>query len=85
MHALTLDQLGTVVGGRYASESDDGTVVYSQTPYESCHDAIRTKAYQQYPDNRWFFQKWFGAKDDNADARADYIKQGLPAGCGMPK
>jgi len=85
MHVLTLDQLNTVVGGRSYSESPNGQVTYSQTPYETCHDTIRQSAYERYPDNRWFFQRWVGAKDDNADARAEYLRTSIPAACGMPK
>jgi len=85
MHVLTLDQLDAVVGGRSYSTGPDGEVTYSQTPYETCHDAVRTKAYDAYPDNRSVLGRWFGTKDDNADARADYLKTSLPTACGMPK
>ena len=85
MHALTLEQLTTVVGGRTLTEGSDGSVTYSQTPYETCQDTIRQSAYEKYPDSRWFFQKWVGAKDGNADARADFLKTAIPTACGMPK
>jgi hypothetical protein len=84
MHVLSPDQLSAVIGGKSVTQSSDGSVTHAQTDTESCRDMIERAANNKYPDNRWFFQKWFGAKDENADARADWIKNTLPGSCGTP-
>jgi len=74
MHTLTRDQLNAVVGGATTSTS----------PYETCRQTMDQAAQEKYPDTRWFFQRWFGAKDGNKDARDAWLGQSLPGTCGSP-
>jgi hypothetical protein len=84
MQTIDRDHLAAVMGGKSTTTQPDGTVTYKQSNYESCVDAVQGSARDRFPDNRWFFQRWFGAKDDNAAPRADYLAKTLPAACGMP-
>jgi hypothetical protein len=84
MQSIDRDQLAGVIGGKSLTTSPDGVTTYKQSNYESCVDAMAGQADQQFPDNRWFFQKWFHAKDDNAAPRADWLRKAVPDACGMP-
>ena len=85
MRSLSIDELGTVFGGMSETDNPDGSFHYKQSQYESCIHKVESEANKRFPDNRWFFQRWFGAKDDNADARAEFIKKTAPDQCGMPQ
>jgi hypothetical protein len=82
MHTIAPDQLLAVVGGKSTTTSADGTTTYQQSNYETCVGAMEHGAAEKYPDNRWFFQRWVGAKDDNAGPRADWLKDAIPKACG---
>lgn len=82
MNVLTLEQLAVVGGGSTTTTKPDGTTTYQQSNYESCVQTIREGGKEKYPDNRWFFQRWFHATDENAGARADWVKSSLPTACG---
>jgi hypothetical protein len=84
MQSIDRDLLHGVIGGRSTTENADGTTTYKQSNYESCVDAMERGAREKFPDNRWFFQKWFHAADDNAAPRADWLAKSLPGACGMP-
>ena len=82
MNILTLEQLATVGGGSTTTTTPDGTTTYRQSNYETCVQAMSAGAKDKYPDNRWFFQRWFHATDENAGARADWLKSAVPTACG---
>jgi len=84
MHTLTIDLLAVVEGGRTNTTAPDGTTTFQQSNYETCVQAIQDGGREKYPDNRWFFQRWAGVKDENAGARADWVKSSIPAACGPP-
>jgi hypothetical protein len=84
MRTIDSEQLAAVIGGKSTTTQPDGTVTYKQSNYESCVDAVQGSANDRFPDNRWFFQKWFHAKDDNAAPRAEYLAKTLADACGLP-
>lgn len=80
MRTLAPHQLSSVVGGRSITRDGDGTTTDYQSPRESCEQVMRRAGNQRYPDTRWFFQRWVGAKDGNADARDAWTRRALE-GC----
>ena len=42
-----------------------------------CIGTMDGAAKQKYPDTRSFVQRWMGAKDGNADARAEWLSQAI--------
>jgi hypothetical protein len=73
MNELSPDQLARIRGGAHTEQT---------TPYETCRGTMEQAAHEKYPDDRWFFQRWFGAKDGNADARKKWLDESLPGACG---
>jgi hypothetical protein len=44
-----------------------------QEPSETAMESNSKSAYEAYPDNRWFWQRWRGDEDPNAKPRADWL------------
>jgi hypothetical protein len=63
--------------------SGTGTVKVRRSNYESCLANNRRQAAEAFPDNRWFWQRWMGQPDPNAQNRANYERQGAGQ-CGQP-
>ena len=80
MRTLAPHQLRFVVGGRTITRDPDGTVTDHTPPREACEQTMRRAAAERHPDSRWFFQRWFGARDRNAEARENWTRQALE-GC----
>jgi hypothetical protein len=85
--ALDRDVLADVTGGEVSSDSvvtPYRTRTTSVSDYRTCEQAIERSAGEKYPDSRWFFQRWVGARDSNAAPRADWFARTLPQACGLP-
>jgi len=81
---IDLDLLATVTGGgESTTEYRVGPFSYRNrtTDYQTCVDGMRGAAATQYPDQRSFFGRLFGANDPNAQARGRAEREGI-ASCG---
>ncbi len=81
---IARDQLADAVGGE--TNALDTTLISpvgygrnktttSREPSETCMANNVTPAYEAFPDNRWFWQRWRGDPDPNARARAEWLTQ----------
>lgn len=84
MQTLEHEHLISTIGGRTITRRPDGSFTYSQTNYETCLYAVERRAAKEYPDNRRFYQRWFGSADPNAPPRAEYVRTNVPDACGTP-
>ena len=83
MKTLTILELCAVTGGKTETRNPDGSYQYHQDPTETCIDAMDKGAREKYPDNRWFFQRWWGSEDPNAGPRADYRRDSIRDACNV--
>lgn len=52
----------------------------------TCEEGAARRAREQYPDTRWFWQRWTGTgTDTNAALRADAERKDIRETCGLPQ
>lgn len=79
--------LSTVNGGEKLSGKVAGAQLeWSTTQRQDCEAGAERRAYQRYPDTRWFWQRWTGTgTDTNAEARYQAQQADVLKTCSLPQ